>query len=472
MTSNPPTKPTGKPLPHNLALEASVLGGILLRNEVLLELERLEVDDFYDRRHRVVFQAMRALEARGVVIDIVTLENEIERAGFLEAIGGVGLLGELALRVPTADNVSTYAATVVDLSTHRKAILLAADWVERLRAIDGEQDSNEVLADLLGAFGALERRREQDSRNIAELAHARIEQLEQVVIDRMEGRIAMTGATTGIAELDETLGGYPLGVISLLGARPGMGKSASAQACAAANAEQGHGAHAFTMEDSWMSYADRALARISGVSAQRIRQGDLSRHDIAKLLEAQAALRVIAQRWEVDDRGDLSAHDVVRAVRRARKRLNTRVVIVDYVHLVKREERKGMTEHEALDRIMAVFAAAAKADDLAYLVLAQLNRKLEERVDKRPILSDFRGSGGLEEKAKVVIGQYRGAVYGAPVRDVDWSCDCPAQVRRCFHTPSDEEHAARVQMLLLKNNNGASGVRRWAHWDGPTTTIS
>src|SRR4051812_38186053 len=118
-------------LPHNLDAEASILGGVILRNDVLVNLETLEVDDFYDNRHKVVFQAIRNLEATARPIDVVTLENEIEKAGKLEAIGGIAFLGELALRVPTADNVVAYAEIVSDKHQARKLMLASGEILER-----------------------------------------------------------------------------------------------------------------------------------------------------------------------------------------------------------------------------------------------------------------------------------------------------------------------------------------------------
>jgi replicative DNA helicase len=145
-------------------------------------------------------------------------------------------------------------------------------------------------------------------------------------------------------------------------------------------------------------------------------------------------------------------------------------VIVDYVQLVRRNPR--LDENAALDEIMTAFAAAAKEDDgaIAWLVLSQLNRKVEERADKRPLLSDLRGSGALEERAKVAVGLYRGAYYHAePQKEIDYDCTCVGRTpaSACQHRPTDEEFERQLQLLLLKNNNGRCG-RVFATWCGPT----
>src|ERR1043165_112671 len=126
-------------LPHNLDAEASILGGVILRNEVLIHLESLEVDDFYDMRHKVVWQAIRNLEAGAKPIDVVTLEVEVEKQGKLDAIGGIAFIGDLALRVPTADNVLAYAEIVTDKHQARKLMLAAGEISEK-----GYEDGLEV----------------------------------------------------------------------------------------------------------------------------------------------------------------------------------------------------------------------------------------------------------------------------------------------------------------------------------------
>lgn len=460
-------------LPHNLDAEASVLGAVILRNELLVELERLEVEAFYDFRHKLVWQAMRTLEARQQPIDVVTLEVEIERSEKLDAVGGIAFLGELALRVPTANSARHYAKIVEDRWLLRRLILAAADLSEQAQNLtEWDDDPSDLVDEWIGKLSAIERARPEESSTIGELALRRLQQLEHIVVARLEGNPQLTGLPTGIANLDRKLGGYQIGVVNLLAARPAMGKSATAMAGAQASAQAGHGVHVFSLEDSWQAYADRGLSRNSTISAQRIRQGDLTREDLSELFTAQAKLHRLSKYWRIDGRAEVTASDIVRTVRRHRRELGTRLVIVDYAHLVKRLARKGMREDEALDEIVTTFALAAKDDDLAYLVLAQLNRKCEDRPDKRPVLSDLRGSGAFEERCKVMIGQYRGAYYGEPQKGIDYDCDCASAVQRCIaHKPTDEQFQQQVQLLLLKNNNGETG-RIWAHWHGPTMEIS
>lgn len=453
-------------LPHNLSCEASILGGVLLRNQVLADLVELEVDDFYDHRHRIVFQAMRNLEAAARPIDVATVEAEIEKGGKIDAIGGVAFLGELALRVPTPDNVMAYTETVRDHAMVRRLALAAADITER--AYNWEYSATELLGDAMAAIAKLDRSRPDDAQTIGELAMRRAKELEELIAARAAGGTVLTGVPTGIAKLDERLGGWQFGIANLLAARPAMGKTATAIATTDAATSAGYGTHVFALEDGWRALADRAISREAQISAERLRQGEIAGEDVRSVSIAVAKLST-RRNWLVDGRAGLSAQEIIRSVRRHRSRLNTRLVVIDYVQLVRRTPK--LSENDALDEIITAFATAAKADDMAYLVLSQLNREVEKRVDKRPQMSDLRGSGALEERPKIIVGQYRGVEYYAkPKRHIDYECDCEDDVKTCGHAPSVEQFQRTAQLLVLKNSNGQTG-RVFATWRGETTEI-
>jgi hypothetical protein len=256
------------------------------------------------------------------------------------------------------------------------------------------------------------------------------------------------------------------GIVNMLAARPSMGKTATTITSAAAASRAGFPVHVFGLEDSWQAVADRWLSRESQIPAVQLRQGLVDRAQVAALFDAGNRLR---SRVNVlmDGRAALSATEIVRTVRRFCRSTKPKLVIVDYVQLVRR--RAGLSENEALDEIATMFSDAAKADDVAYLVTSQLNRECEKRDDKRPQLSDLRGSGALEERAKVAVGQYRGVYYyDRPRRGIDYDCECPSSVTGgCVHAPSTDRFASTVQLIVLKNSNGPTGPV-FARWNGPT----
>jgi replicative DNA helicase len=317
----------------------------------------------------------------------------------------------------------------------------------------------EILSMAMGGLSVLDAEQPEQARLIGDVIKRRMKQLDEIEKERALGHKTLSGFPTGVAILDEKLGGWQPGIVSLIAARPGMGKSSLGLATADATSKSGAGVHIFSLEDTEQAYADRTMARSSGVSAESIRNCDLARGDVDKI---QAAILEVAKRknWLFDDRSGVSAQEIVRSVRRHKKQNGTRVVIVDYIQLVAKPSPR-MTTHEALSETITTFADAAKQDGIAYVVMSQLNRKIEEREDKRPQLADLRESGSLEERSKCVVAVYRGAAYGKkPKKGIDYQ----------VHEPSQEEFERQVQLLVIKNSNGRTGTIR-ATWHGPTTRI-
>jgi replicative DNA helicase len=442
------------------SLEASVLGALLLDSSTLAQFPRLELADFAHAKHRHVFAAMRNLEASNRPIDVVTVQAELARREVHSV--DFGDLGLLTLHVPTVDNAIEYVRQIRNASLGRKVRTVLSDLLQRADQLEGA----ELLSMTMAALSRIDEDQPDSTSNILQLVLRRFKQLEQIARERDAGERTMTGFPTGVVQLDEKIGGWQPGIVTIVAARPGAGKSslglATADACSAA----GFGAHLFSLEDTEDAYADRAISRTSTVPAEKLRNATLNRGDISDITRAHAGMK--GRRWQVDGRSGITADEIVRSVRRHRKANNTCVAIVDYVQLVKHPLRKPrLSTHEALGEIITTLADAAKHDRIAYVVMSQLNRDVEKRQDKRPQLADLRESGSLEERAKCVIGLYRGAMYGDPIKGIDWNPEWEGH----RYSPPTHEHAAQVQLLVLKNSNGRTGTV-FAHWDGPTTTIS
>lgn len=460
-------------LPHSLEAEASVLGGVLLRNDVLAQLDTLESDDFYDMRHRVVWQAMRNLEAKQKPIDVVTLEAEVERQGKLEALDGVAFFGELALRVPTVDNVQEYAEIVIGLSRARQLVLVAADIVER--GYEGGLDTEAFISESIGKVTRIDLGKAKRASKVGELVKLRVAEYEDIARRRAAGEQVVLGLPSGIADLDAKVGGYPIGDLVLVAGRPGMGKTAMLMAAADACSAAGMGVHVFSPEGGWRMYADRVASRWSGVPVEQLRAARLTAAEMPGIGTALMKGHTRGN-WIIDTDSGLSMADVIRRVRREAKANNTKLVVFDYIQIAKRPRGLEHDENAAIDASITAASQAAIADDITYLVGSQLNRKVEERTDKRPQLSDMRGSGSLEERPRLIVSPYRGAYYYDEAKPgVDYDCSCSdAQLKSlswsCPHIPTPEEFAALVQVLVLKNNNGATQCAR-ATWKATTTEM-
>src|SRR5882724_12535295 len=214
-------------LPHNVDAEASILGGIILRNEVLTHLDTIEVEDFYDNRHKVVFQAIRNLEATARPIDVVTLENEIDKAGKLDAIGGIAFLGELTLRVPTADNVLAYAEIVTDKHQARKLMLAAGEISEK-----GYEDGLEVRDYLDDAEAKIFEVTQRRDKSGPEPLKGLVKKVFSSLDERFKAEGGITGVPTGFADLDMRTAGLQPTELIILAARPAMGKTSFAMSLA------------------------------------------------------------------------------------------------------------------------------------------------------------------------------------------------------------------------------------------------
>lgn len=459
-------------LRHNLDAEASVLGGIILRNDLLTELDTLETDDFYHHPHKVVFEAMRNLEAADKPIDVVTLENEVEKQGKLESLGGVAFFGALALRVPTADNVREYAGIVQKLSRVRRLTLAASELTER--SYEADADPEELLSMAHAVLSKLDDGRRDESEPIGAFVKRRIKELEKMWEAKARGEQVWMGAPTGVRGLDKRIGGgYPFGDVAIIAGRPAMGKSSLAMAAVDATTHTGFGAHVFSAEGGWRMYTDRCISRGAGISVDKLRSGELTTDDARGVSHAMMRY-ALRPNWELEPTGGLTAAEIVRRVRKHKKRLKTRLVVVDYLNILKRASPK-MSENEALEDIVNTFAQAAPNDDIAWLLLCQLNREVEKRPDKRPTMSDLRGSGALEQAARVIVCPYRGSYYyDEPKRHIDYECPpnalCSSDSSTCSHAPTPEQFAQMFQALIVKNNNGDTG-RVFANWRAETTEV-
>lgn len=440
-------------------LEQSVIGSVFLKPENLAVLPTLETWDFQNFKPRTVWEAIRNLEAKNQPIDQVTVGDEISKQGKFNSIGWA-YLGECALRVPTIDNAIEYARRLKDHALQRR---LAETFDELLQhARKGDMTGAELLSMAMGGLTNLDADQPERASPIGDVIKRRMKQLDEITKERALGIRTLSGFPTGVAKLDEKLGGWQTGIVSIVAARPGMGKSSLGLATADACSEQGVGVHVFSLEDTEQAYADRTMSRSSGVSAESIRNCELNQKD---LYDLQLRVPIVAKRkgWLFDDRSGISAEEIVRSVRRHKKDNGTKVVIVDYVQLVARP-KNVRTTHEAITEIVTQFADAAKQDRIAYVVMSQLNREIEKRDDRRPQMADLRESGSLEERAKCVVGLYRGAAYQGrkPKKGIDY----PADQRE----PTADEYERMVQLLVLKNSNGRTGTVR-ATWHGPTTRI-
>lgn len=444
-------------LPTDHHAELALCGAVFIDPGVLDAVD-VQPEHFHDVRLRRVWEALQQLHAEGVAIDEVTVQDRAR-------LPDLEVLEQCMMETPTAGNARHYGEIVRKHALTRQVLVAASEIVERLQSglVEGKEAVDEALASItridVGRPGA--------TIGIREVVKRRMRQLDELAAARARGEMEITGITTGLPRLDRATGGWPLGVLSIVAGRPGMGKSAFLLHVENAASRAGHGVHVISIEDTLSMYADRALSQETGVPGEAFRMdNDRTLSKLEKEEFFRGAGRLFGRKnWLYEDVVAINADDIVRAVRRSRATNNTRLVVVDYLQLIKRPKRYDSID-DAIFQIVSTLADAARQDGIAYVVASQLNRKVEERQNKRPQLADLRGSGSIEERAKLILGLYRGAYYeDEPKEGVDYD----PQERE--HRPTGAEWERRMEILLLKHSQGADGFVR-CEFDGATMRIS
>jgi replicative DNA helicase len=376
--------------------EAAVIGGCLNKPDALdwLALDR---EAYADVRHRHVWDAMLGLRRDSTGVDEVTVIAALKRAGLLEAVGGEAFVYELGLRTPTADNLEHYADVLREHQLNRRLLILAGSIPGRFCA---DMSGEELLGDIQQALNAADPGGRGDAEDIADAVTAECRDIAAFLKARQAGSAAVVGVPTGIEQLDRQVGGLIVGAPTVLGARPGEGKSTFALNVANHAARSGLGVHLFTLEDRRRTFAQRQLAYHSGVPVDRIRSREFLKGELDRVTESEAVM-ARPSRFVVEHAHGMPMNAVVRRVRSMRRELKTKLVVIDYIQLAPSPDRR-LKRYEAIGANMKELAVLAGKDDLAVLVLAQLGRE-NERERRRPILSDFRESGDIEQDGKLVL---------------------------------------------------------------------
>ena len=391
--------------PQNLEAEVSVLGGVLLDNEALNRvLEVMKEGDFYRESHRKIFSAILDLYEKSEPVDLITLTEALKKRDALEAVGGVEYLNSLVNSVPTAANISYYAKIVKEKAILRKLINRSTDIISQVYGVSGDVD------DFL----------DQAERSIFEISEDRVRpsfySLKDIIkssfktIERLyEKRQLITGVPTGFTKLDELTSGLQPADLIIVAGRPSMGKTALALDIAAyAAVEGGIPSAIFSLEMAKEQLALRMLCSEAKVDAHRLRGGFLSESDWPKLTRAAGSLSEAP--IFIDDTPGLSALEMRAKSRRMKAEHNLGLVVVDYLQLMRGRADSDNREQEISD-ISRSLKALAKELTVPVIAISQLNRRVEERGDKRPQLSDLRESGAIEQDADVIIFLYRDEVY-------------------------------------------------------------
>ena len=421
-----------KALPHSLDAERTVLGAILIENESFHHAsEVLKQDDFYRQSHQKIFARMESLSSRGQGIDLVTLKEELARAGELEAAGGIAYLTSLVDGVPRATNVPYYSRIVKEKSVLRSLISSANRIIQS--CFDEPEDTASVL--------------DQAEKTIFEIAEGSIrtgfEPVSDIVrntfksIDELsERREMVTGVPTGFEKFEELTSGLQASDLIIVAARPAMGKTSFCLNVAQHAGLTGRSIGILSLEMSKEQLVLRMLCSEARVDMHRLRSGFISEKDWSKLI--QAVSKLSSTRIFIDDSPSLSVLEMRAKARRLKLEHGLDLLIVDYIQLMQGRGRFENRNQE-IASISRALKGLAKELSIPVVALSQLSRAPEGRGDHRPQLSDLRESGALEQDADVVVFIYREEEYN--------------------ETP---ENKGLAELIISKQRNGPTGVVRVA----------
>ncbi|MGF1726323.1 replicative DNA helicase [Photobacterium nomapromontoriensis] len=400
-----------KMAPHSLEAEQSVLGGLMLDNEKWdVVAEKVVAKDFYSRPHRIIFEGVASLLEGGQPLDLITLSEHLERSAQLEDVGGFAYLAELAKNTPSAANILAYAEIVRERALIREMISVANDIADA--GYDPQGRDSEELLDMAESkvFAIAEQRTSENEgpQSVDTILEKTLERIELLYQSPQDG---VTGVSTGFTDLNKKTAGLQGSDLIIVAARPSMGKTTFAMnLCENAAMEQEKPVLIFSLEMPAEQIMMRMLASLSRVDQTKIRTGQLDDEDWARISSTMGIL-MEKKNMYIDDSSGLTPTEVrSRARRIARDNGGLSMIMIDYLQLMR---VPGYQDNRTLEiaEISRSLKALAKELNVPVVALSQLNRSLEQRADKRPVNSDLRESGAIEQDADLIMFIYRDEVY-------------------------------------------------------------
>jgi replicative DNA helicase len=392
--------------PHDLEAEQAVLGSMFIEKEaVIAAIEALQEQDFYREDNRIIFSAMLNLYGRGESIDIITVKSELSSMGKLEAVGGLEYLTQLPEMVPTTANVDKYIKIVEEKSSLRALIKTANELISL--GYDPTQEVEELMDNAeRKIFNVMQNRTQKSYSSMKEILVDSFIELEQLY--NRKGHI--TGVPTGFIDLDDKTAGLHGSELILVAARPAMGKSAFALNIATHAAVRAKvPVVIFSLEMSKEQMANRILCSEALVDSNKVRTGRVEDDDWKKLAEASGILSEAG--IFIDDTPGISVMEIRAKCRKMQLEQNIGLVVIDYLQLVQGSNKRAGSREQEIAEISRSLKILAKELNVPVIALSQLSRAPEQRPDHRPMLSDLRESGSIEQDADIVMFLYRDDYY-------------------------------------------------------------
>ncbi len=420
----------GKIPPHDIEAEQAVIGSMLIDKDAIMSaVEVLKPEDFYREDNKIIYEAILNLYNRAEPVDIITLKTELQTMKQLEAVGGLEYIAQLPDKVPTTANVEQYIKIIEEKSTLRTLIKTANDLIslgyDQTQEVENLLDTAERKI-----FDVIQGRNQKGYTSIKDILVDTFTQLEQLYNQKQH----ITGVPTGFADLDYITAGLHKSDLVIVAARPAMGKSAFALNLATNAAVKSNIPVAiFSLEMSKEQMTNRILCSEAMVDSNKVRTGKIEDDDWQKLAEASGNLSQ-AQIY-IDDTPGISIMEIRAKARKLKLEKNIGMIVIDYIQLVQASSRKSGSREQEISEISRSLKILAKEINVPVIALSQLSRSVEQRPDHRPMLSDLRESGAIEQDADIVMFLYRDDYY---------------------NPDSDKKNIAEI--ILAKHRAGSTGT--------------
>jgi len=420
--------------PHSLEAEQSVLGGLMMNNAAWEKVEEILVaDDFYRRDHRLIFIAMTELSVNSSPIDAITVSEHLDRHGHADDTGGLDYLAELVKNTPSVANIQAYAEAIRERALIRQLIATANDIADAGFNPEGRK-SAELIDYAETSIFRIAEQRTSDGKGPRSLKTGLLDETLSRIEKMSEAKGGITGLSTGFTEFDKRTTGLQPADLVIIAGRPSMGKTTFAMNIAEhAAVTEDKPVLIFSMEMPADALLMRCLSSLGRVDQTRIRSGTMQDQDWNQLVSAFNLLKERGSMY-IDDTPNMSPAEVrTRARRVARENGGLSLIVIDYLQLMS-VPGKGDNRTLEVSEISRSLKALAKELSVPVIALSQLNRSLEQRSDRRPVMADLRESGAIEQDADLIAFIYRDEVYN-----------------------EDTEHKGMAEILISKQRNGPIG---------------
>ena len=420
----------GRIPPHDIEAEQAIIGSMLTdKDAVIAAVEVLQEQDFYREDNKIIYSAILNLYNRAEPIDIITLKSELKSMGKFEAVGGLEYIVQLPDKVPTTSNVEQYIKIVEEKSMLR-ALIKTADELITL-GYDPTQEVEQVIDTAeKKIFQVMQKKNQKGYSSIKDILVDTFTQLEQLYNQKE----SITGVPTGFVDLDYRTSGLHNSDLILVAARPAMGKSAFALNIATNAAVRAKVPVAiFSLEMSKEQMTNRILCSEAMVDSAKVRTGKIDDDEWAKLAATSGELSEAG--IYIDDTPGISIMEIRAKCRKMKLEKNIGLVVIDYLQLVQGSNKKGGSREQEIAEISRSLKILAKEIDVPVIALSQLSRAPEQRIDHRPMLSDLRESGSIEQDADIVMFLYRDDYYN-----------------------EDTEKKNIAEVIIAKHRSGATGT--------------